>query len=77
MRPLQLLTMLAMLFVGLFANISANAQSSQNPGFGVGSGFDIHHGLVVGVTVAVVAVAAVEDHFPCPSQPRSCCGLYS
>ena len=63
MRPLQLLTMLAMLFVGLFANISANAQSSQNPGFGVGSGFDIHHGLVVGVTVAVVAVAAVGITF--------------
>ena len=60
MRTLQQLTMLAMLFVGLFANISANAQSSQNPGFGVGS---IHHGLVVGVTVAVVAVAAVGITF--------------
>jgi hypothetical protein len=34
----------------------ANAQSNQNSGYGVGN---IHHGLVVGVAVGVVAVAGV------------------
>ncbi len=46
---------LALLFAGLYTN-SANAQSSQNPGFGVGN---IHHGLAVGAVVGVVAVAGV------------------
>jgi hypothetical protein len=41
---------------GLLAVASANAQSSQNGSFGVGN---IHHGLAVGVTVGVVALAGV------------------
>jgi hypothetical protein len=47
---------LALLFAELFAGTPANAQSNQNPGFGVGN---IHQGLAVGVIVGVAAVAGV------------------
>ena len=47
---------LALLLAGLLAATPANAQSSQNSGFGVGN---LHEGLVVGVIVGVAAVAAV------------------
>jgi hypothetical protein len=46
----------ALLFAGSFAGTLANAQSSQNPSFGVGP---VDRGLVVGVIVGVVAVASV------------------
>jgi hypothetical protein len=47
---------LALFFAASFTETSANAQSSQNPGFGVGN---IHQGLAVGVIVGVAAVAGV------------------
>jgi hypothetical protein len=47
---------LALLFAELFAATPANAQSSQNPGFGVGN---IHQGLAVAAIVGVAAVAGV------------------
>jgi hypothetical protein len=47
---------LALLFAELIAVTPANAQSSQNPGFGVGN---IHQGLAVAAIVGVAAVAGV------------------
>jgi len=49
-----------MLCAGVFAAASANAQSSQNSGFGVGP---IHEGLVVGAIAGIAAVAAVGITF--------------
>jgi hypothetical protein len=49
---------LAPLLTGLFAATPANAQSSKNSGFGVGS-IHIHEGLVVGAIVGIAAVAGV------------------
>jgi hypothetical protein len=46
----------AILFAGLVAAPSANAQSGQSSGFGVGN---IHKGLVVGTIVGVAAVVGV------------------
>jgi hypothetical protein len=42
--------------LALFPAVPANAQSNQNPGFGVGN---VQHGLVVGVAVGVAAAAGI------------------
>ena len=47
---------IAILYAAMLSGTPANAQSSQNPGFGVGN---IHEGLVVGVIAGVAAVAAI------------------
>jgi hypothetical protein len=47
---------LALLLAGLLAAPPANAQATQNPGFGVGN---IHEGLVVGAIVGIAAVVGV------------------
>jgi len=49
---------LALLLAGLSTAPPANAQSKSDQGFGVGS-IEIHHGLIVGITVGVVVVAGV------------------
>jgi hypothetical protein len=51
---------LALLLAGPFAPTPANAQSSQNSGFGVGN---IDRGLVVGAIVGIAAVVGVGITF--------------
>jgi hypothetical protein len=46
----------ALLCGSLYTSATANAQSGQNPNFGVGN---IHHGLAVGAVAGVVAIAGV------------------
>jgi hypothetical protein len=46
----------ALLLAGLYTIVPANAQSTQNPGFGVGN---IHQGLAIGVAVGAAAVVGV------------------
>jgi hypothetical protein len=45
-----------LLFGALYTSATANAQSGQNPNFGVGN---IHHGLAVGAVAGVAAIVGV------------------